>query len=196
MANKNIIMIKSFIKVIKNDKDEINLILPKLYAKNIFEIDYAFLKQKKIKNLIFDIDNTILPVGDINVNERLVETFRTLKKEFNVCIMSNNNESRVLPVAETLKIKYLFEAGKPNKESFEKALEILNAKKGNTAMIGDQMLSDIKGANGFGIYSIMVDPVSYKHDVKTLVSRILQKIMMKKLSIKKIFVEKKYYKKE
>ena len=63
-------------------------------------------------------------------------------------------------------------------------------------MIGDQMLSDIKGANMYGLYTVMVDPVSTKHDVKTGISRILQKIMIKKFAKKNIFQEKKYYEKE
>lgn len=196
MANKNILMLKSFVKVMKNEEEEIKVVLPKMYAEDVFQINYEFLKNKKLTNLIFDIDNTILPVGDIKVPEELINLFKTLEKDFNICLMSNNVKERVLPVAEILETSYLFDAGKPLKESFDNALNLLKSKKENTVMIGDQMLSDIKGANMYGLYTVMVDPVSTKHDIKTGVSRILQKIMMKKLTKKGIFKEKNYYEKE
>ena len=60
-------------------------------------------------------------------------------------------------------------------------------------MIGDQMLSDIKGAKKYGLYTVMVDPAVSKHDIKTGTQRILQKIMMKKLAKKGLFKENEYY---
>ena len=51
-------------------------------------------------------------------------------------------------------------------------------------MIGDQMLSDIVGANKYGIYTILVDPLENKYDIKTGTSRVLQNIMMKKIKFK------------
>ena len=191
--SKNTEMLKSFFKVIMGNKKETNLVIPNMYAKSIFDINYKLLKKQKYKNLIFDIDNTILPVNDINVSKELVPFFKQIGKDFNICIVSNNNKERVLPVAKALETGYMYNAGKPKKEAFDKALSLLNSSKENTVMIGDQMLSDIKGANQYGLYTVMVDPVSNKHDIKTGTSRVLQKIIMKKFAKKGIFKEKKYY---
>ena len=110
-------------------------------------------------------------------------------------IVSNNSKERVIPVAYKLETGYLFKADKPKASAFDKALVALDAKKENTAMIGDQMLTDIKGANEYGIYSILVDPVSNSYDIKTGTSRILQNIMTKKLEKRKVFMRNNYYKK-
>ena len=180
-------------KVMQGDEEETKLVTPDMYAKNVFSINYHLLKKKRLKNLIFDIDNTILPVNDINISQELISFFKKLGKDFNICIVSNNNKDRVLPVAKAIETGYMYKAGKPNKEAFDKALILLDSKKENTVMIGDQMLSDIKGANEYGLYTIMVDPVSNKHDIKTGTSRILQKIIMNKFAKKGIFKEKNYY---
>ena len=172
--SKNSEMLKSFFKVLKGD------------------INYKLLN-KKYKNLIFDLDNTLLPVGKIEVNEELVNLFQKIGKDFNICLVSNNSKERVLPVAKTLETGYLFKAGKPKKEAFDKALILLDATKENTAVIGDQMLSDIKGANEYGLFSVMVEPISNIHDFKTKTNRVLQKIMIKKLEKKGIFKEKEFY---
>ncbi len=191
--SKNIKMLKCFMKVMQGDEEETKLVTPDMYAKNVFSINYHLLKKKRLKNLIFDIDNTILPVNDINISQELISFFKKLGKDFNICIVSNNNKDRVLPVAKAIETGYMYKAGKPNKEAFDKALILLDSKKENTVMIGDQMLSDIKGANEYGLYTIMVDPVSNKHDIKTGTSRILQKIIMNKFAKKGIFKEKNYY---
>ncbi len=196
LANKNILMIKSFLGVMRGNDKEIDIILPKMYVKDVYNINYDFLKHRNLTNLIFDIDNTILPVGGMNVPDELISLFKKLRKDFNICLVSNNTKERVIPIADSLEIECMYLANKPKEETFDRTLEILCSNKKNTVMVGDQMLSDIKGANMYGIYTIMVDPVSNKHNIKTLVARILQKLMIKKIKKKGVFVEKKYYEKE
>lgn len=195
MANKNVEMLKTFFKIMRNDQDSINSVIPNSYVKNIYTIDYKKLYKKGYKNFIFDIDNTILPVNVKEVPEELVKLFKKLdKQKVKVCIVSNNKLERVLPVATKLDVLYLSEAKKPKKEAFDKALKILGSNLEDTIMVGDQMLTDIKGANEYGLYSILVDPVDNKYDIKTGTSRVLQNIMIKKLSKKNIFHKKSYYK--
>ena len=192
MTNKNVEMLKCFWKIMQGQ--DFSLVIPKMYAKDIYSIDYDFLKKRKKTNLIFDIDNTILPVNDITVPEELKKFFKRLESHgFNICILSNNSKERVIPVARELETGYLFKADKPHKKAFTRALVTLDAVKENTAMIGDQMLTDVKGANEYGIYSILVEPVSDRYDIKTGTSRILQNIMVKKLTKNKVFRRYDYY---
>ena len=190
---KNTEMLKCFFKVMTDENEKV--VIPDMYSSDVYSIDYDYLRHKKLYNLIFDIDNTILPVNELEVPENLIELFQKLdKKGFNILIVSNNIKERVIPVAYKLETGYLFKADKPKPAAFDKALVALDAKKENTAMIGDQMLTDIKGANEYGIYSVLVDPISNNYDIKTGTSRILQNIMTKKLEKRKVFVRNKYYK--
>lgn len=181
---KNRDMLKIFFKVLENDKKSIDLVIPNNYVKSIYDINYESLKKNNYKNLIFDIDNTIMPVNDIIVTKELEDFFRKIKKEFNICILSNNDENRVNPVKEKLDVVGFANAKKPSKYAYKKALELLNSDASNTVMIGDQMLSDIVFANRYNLYSILVEPYKKKYDIKTGTSRVLQNIIMKKLKSK------------
>lgn len=188
---KNKEMLNIFFKVLKKDNKAIELVIPNSYQKNIFEIDYKKLKKAGYKNLIYDIDNTIMPVNDINVTNELKKLFSDLNKDFNICIVSNNKEKRVIPVKKSLNVIGIANANKPKKEAFDKILKVLNGKKKDTVMIGDQMLTDVVGGNSYGLYTILVEPFENKYDIKTGTSRILQNIIMKKLKDK--IVRYKYY---
>ena len=181
---KNSAMLKVFFSVMKGDKQSIDLVIPKKYVKSIKDIDYSLLKKNNMKNLIFDIDNTIMPVNDINVTKELLEFMNSLKRDFNICILSNNNENRVNPVKEKLNVLGFANAKKPSRYAYDKALELLHSNANNTVMIGDQMLSDIVFANKYNLYSILVEPYKNKYYIKTGFSRVLQNIMMKKLKKK------------
>jgi len=190
-------MLKCFFKVITNNESETNKIIPDMYAENFYKIDIDFLLNKGINNLILDIDGTLMEVDSTYVSEELVNHINLLKsKNINMCLVSNNGNERVLPVSEKLGLKYLANAGKPLKEAFDKAMDILNTNdKKSVAMVGDQMMSDIKGANEYGIYSILVKSISKHDNIQTGTSRFLQNIMEKHLKKINKFDKDVYYKK-
>lgn len=192
---KNIQMLKTYRKVLKNDQDAINSIIPKMYAESFYTIDFNSLLSKGINNLIIDIDNTILPTDDKKVDNRLIEKINELKSSgFNICLVSNNFKSRVEPVAEVLKVSYLARAKKPLEICFINAMNLLNEKdKSKIAMIGDQMLTDVRGANDFNIYSILVKPLSNRHNIGTFTNRCLQNRIERYLKKKNIFDSDNYY---
>lgn len=193
---KNKEMIKCFIKVLNNDPKETNNVIPNMYQKDIYNIDYQYLLDKNIDSIIFDIDNTIVPTDDIEIPNELTHLFQKLNQNFKICIMSNGSEKRVIPVAKSLNVKYIFKSQKPKKEAYQKALKELNSLPENTAMIGDQMMSDIKGARQVNMYAILVDPLSEKHNIQTKTSRVLQDVLEKHLEKRHKFISKKYYKEE
>ena len=181
---KNRAMLKVFFKAYKKDKEALDLVIPKHYIKDIYSINYNELKKTGYKNIVFDIDNTIMPVNDIKVESKLKDFMEELKKDFNICVLSNNNEKRVKPVQDVLDVYSIHEAKKPNKEAYDKICKVLNTDGKDTIMIGDQMLSDIVFANRYGLYSILVEPYKNKYDIKTGTSRVLQNILMKRLKDK------------
>lgn len=194
MKKKHILMLKTFFKVILESKKEIQLILPDSYYQSIYNIDYQNLKEKQIDTLLFDVDNTIAKVDDLNVPEKTTELFKQLKTlNFKILLISNNNIKRVKPISEKLNVQMLAEAGKPEKKAYKEALNILNSKKQTTVAIGDQILSDIVGAKKYGIKTILVDQLSSENNIQTGMAQKLQKFMLKKLNKKNLFKIGKYY---
>lgn len=194
MAKKHILMIQTFIKVMFGFKKEIEAVTPDNYYPSIYKIDYQTLKKENINTLLFDIDNTITKVDDLNVPQETIELMENLKKqEFKILLFSNNHQQRAFPVAQKLNLPLLSDAGKPEKKAYAKALNILNSTKENTAAIGDQLLSDVVGAKKYGIKAILVDQLSKENNIQTGLAQKLQKYMIKKLSKYKLFKIGDYY---
>lgn len=191
MKKKHILMLKSFIKVMCGNKNEIKSIIPDAYYQSIYTIDYENLNN--ITTLLFDIDNTITKVDDLDVPLETQELFSKLKQKFNILLFSNNSEARVKPIAEKLDLPMIYNAGKPAKEAYDNALKQVNSTKENTIAIGDQLITDIIGAKKYGIKAILVDQLSKENNVQTSLAQKLQKQMIKKLSKLKLFQMGKYY---
>ena len=184
---------QTFIKVMLGFKQEIEAVTPDSYYPNIYKIDYQTLKKEKIDTLLFDIDNTITKVDDLNVPKETFILFQKLKKQnFKILLLSNNNIKRATPISKVLDVEVLANAGKPDKIAYDKALDMLNSKKENVVAIGDQILSDIVGAKKYGVKAILVDQLSKENNIQTGMAQKLQKYIIKKLTKKNLF-KKNYY---
>lgn len=159
--------------------------IPVLYYKNIYEINYQKLKQRNIKNLLFDLDNTIIDVHHRKLDIRVKKLFHTLKKDgFTVVIFSNSPKRRVRIFEKALQVKSNAFSCKPLSFGFKKVCKKYHFVKKETAIIGDQILTDIKGGNRFGILTILVTPIADKDFVLTRVNRYCENKIVKKLEKK------------
>ena len=87
--------------------------VPDIYQKNIYEIDYEVLVSRGIKCLIFDLDNTLVTILETTPREETKELFRKLKKMgFKIYIASNSIKARVKPFHEELKVDYIYSVKK------------------------------------------------------------------------------------
>lgn len=160
----------------------LKLFCPKLYIKNIYDLDMKYLKQKNIKSILIDLDNTLLPWDSFTVETQLTNWIKRCKDEgFSLCIISNNRSKRILRCAQELEIPAVTRAFKPRKKAFKKGLVMLGAKPENTAVIGDQIFTDILGANRMGMFSILVEPIGVEELWWTKIIRRIERILLKKM---------------
>lgn len=169
------------------------LFKPKMYRKNIYDIDYNKLKKLNIKLLIFDLDNTICLIDDLSLSKEIYDLFSKLHKSFEIVIISNNHVPRVKNISDKLKCDYKANSMKPLLKSYKKILKKYNLKPNEVAMIGDQIVTDILGANRMKIYSILVDPMSYKDLKITKLNRFIERQIFKKYQKKHIMNRGEYY---
>lgn len=155
------------------------LIYPKIYLENVRQITIEFLKENNIKALILDVDNTLIDF-DKNMEEGTKEWCEDLKKQgIKFCILSNSNKvEKVKKVAEELNIAYFYFGTKPFKRGFKKAINYLQEKSENIAAVGDQIFTDIIGANRCKIYSILVKPIKEKDLLVTKIKRPLENMVI------------------
>ena len=159
--------------------------LPDMYQESIFKIDYKKLYKNNIKFLLFDLDNTILPQNKYECNKELIELFNKIKKiGIKPIIYSNSLESRVKKIAKQLDIEHVSLALKPAKFKFINTLKKYGFKNSETAIIGDQFYTDIKGGKKVGIKTILVDQVSDYDNIFTIINRKRENKLKEKLNFK------------
>ena len=153
-------------------------LLPDVYLKSIDDIDFEAYKAKGIKAIITDVDNTIVPHG-APADEHAIEYFKKLKElGIDICILSNNDEPRVKPFADLVGSKYIFKGGKPAARGYKAAMELMGSDEKSTLFIGDQIFTDIWGANRLNIPNIMVEKINPKEEIQIVLKRIPEKFIM------------------
>ncbi|MGC7873503.1 YqeG family HAD IIIA-type phosphatase [Desulfosporosinus sp. FKB] len=153
---------------------------PTLQAPSIDLIVVEQLVRDGIKGLIIDLDNTMTPWNDVEVGPKVREWFIKVKAAgISACVVSNNKKrQRVAVVAERLGIPFVFGATKPRRRAFRAGLELLGTGQNDTAVIGDQLFTDILGGNRLGLYTILVTPINDREFIGTRIMRRMEKVLV------------------
>lgn len=162
------------------------MIYPKAYFDKVSDISLDFLEENKIKGLILDVDNTLIDYYR-NMSDEVVHWSNYLKENgISLYILSNsNNTDKVTEVAQKLKLEYSIFATKPLKRGFKKAINKLNLKPENIAAVGDQIFTDVIGANRCGLFPILVKPIAQKDIFITKVKRPIEQFVINRYLRKK-----------
>lgn len=154
---------------------------PRNQVDSVFDLDPALLAQQGIKGVILDLDNTLVKWGADTIDDHLktwVERFKDTG--FKLCIVSNALPQRVESVARALGIPGVSQATKPFKTPFRRALELLGTLPEETAVVGDQLFTDILGGNRMDLYTIWTPPISKTEFVSTRAVRHLERLVVKR----------------
>ena len=147
-------------------------------ASSAYRIDYEGLYREGIRGIIFDIDNTLVPHG-APATEEAVRLFSRLREiGLKTCLISNNGEQRVKSFADEVGSAYQFKAGKPKKRGYEAGMKMMGTDRNSTLFVGDQIFTDVWGANLAGIPSCLVDPIHPKEEIQIVLKRILEKPLL------------------
>jgi len=161
------------------------LITPGTQLDDISQIDTAKLKEKGIKGIILDLDNTLMPWDSEKLPQEISALIEKILGEgFKIVILSNARQKRVADIATPLSVPYIASALKPTRPGFRKALDLMALKPQEAAIIGDQLFTDILGGNMMGLYTIWVKPISSTEFITTKFTRKLEKIAVRILKSK------------
>ena len=155
--------------------------IPDIIYNTVYDIDFEMLKKNNIKGLIFDIDNTLVSYQQKMPTENVIALLNKLKNDgFDICFISNNNKERVDLFNSEFKYCSFPNAGKPSIKYIKEALKAMNATVKNTAMIGDQIFTDVFAAKRIKIKSILVTPIEPVETLFFKFKRIMEKPFLKK----------------
>ena len=153
----------------------LEIFYPDETADTSYGIDYEALYRKGYRGLIYDVDNTLVPHG-APADDRAKALFERLHTiGFSAVLLSNNKEPRVKMFNDAVQVSYIYKAGKPKPSGYRTAMERLGTDTKNTLFVGDQIFTDIIGANLTGIRSILVAPIDPHEEIQIVLKRFIEK---------------------
>lgn len=150
-------------------------LFPTEYYNSTYSIDFEKYYRLGYRGIIFDIDNTLVP-HNAPQDARSKELFKKLNDiGYKVCFVSNNKEPRVKSFNKDVGGSYVFKANKPSPKGYIKAMNNMGTTRENTLFIGDQIFTDIWGANNAKLHSILVKQIDKKEEIQIVLKRIIEK---------------------
>ncbi len=162
--------------------------IPTYYSKSIYEIDFDKLYADGIRLILTDLDNTLIAYDQHLPTEELREWKTFVEgKGFEVIIVSNSHKQRVSKFSNDYGIKYNHSSYKPSKFGLKRAIKMAESKykKSEIVLFGDQLMTDVFGANRLGIKVLLVDPIKRKTEIRsTKINRRLEARKIRKIKKK------------
>ena len=147
------------------------------------DITPKFLKKHGIKGLILDVDNTLTTHDNPVPAEGIVKWLENMKKSgIKLIIVSNNHAERVKPFADSLGLDFVSDSGKPLKKGYVAAMKKMGLSPQETGAVGDQLFTDVWGANFAGVKMLYVEPMELEPKSKRFIrfKRVLEKPFLPK----------------
>ncbi len=155
-------------------KKEAAVLFPEFYYSSAYSIPYGEIFEEGKRGVLFDVDNTLVEHG-APADDRAVRLIKQLKDlGFRVCFVSNNKEPRVKSFTEAVGGTYVFKAGKPGKDGYLKGCEKMGIDPSEAVFVGDQIFTDIWGANRCGIRTYLVKPIAFHEEIQIHLKRVLE----------------------
>lgn len=162
------------------------MLKPRARFEKVTDIKAEFLLKNGIKGIILDVDNTLI---DLKANpiDGIVEWCDSLKENnIKVCIASNSSKvDKISRIAKSLDIPFVYLSWKPCLKGLKKAKKILNLDSKEIAEVGDQLFTDVIGANRMKMFSILTTPIENEKDFVNLVKRSIEKVFIKNIKFTK-----------
>ena len=148
-----------------------DLILPSFDALTV-----DFLKEKEIRFLILDVDNTLIPYEETMPRPSVRAWLDELQAAgIAVSFVTNNHKPRLLTFNETLGYPAFANSAKPFRRNMKKAMRAMGADAAHTANMGDQIFTDVWAGRRMKLFTVLVPPIKDKRDPFTRFKRCLER---------------------
>ena len=162
----------------------LKLFNPNYYIHRYTALRPAFLKEQGIQLLICDIDNTLVPHDVAVPDDEAIAFLKSIQDAgIQIVFISNNVEERVATFAKGLNIPFYPFAMKPLPKTYRKMLKDFHVKRDVVAVLGDQLMTDILGANVMRFYTILTAQVVERDLSFTKVNRVFENIVFSLLKV-------------
>ncbi len=161
------------------------LLKPDIKLKRVTDISPELLKKYNINTLILDVDNTLSTHHGQILTEGLTEWIALMQKNsIGLIVLSNSKKKRVKPFAEKIGLPFIFLGLKPLPFGYLRAVNMAKSQRKNTAIVGDQIFTDVLGGNTVGVKTILLTPIKPEDGWSFKLRRKLEQKLFKLYNIK------------
>lgn len=154
---------------------------PRRMVKHITDLPASFFKERGLQAVILDVDNTLTTHNNPVPAEGVPEWIRTMQEAgLTLTILSNNYKERVEPFAKQLGLPFVSMAAKPLPFGVGRARRKLKIRRKETALIGDQIFTDMICGNLAGVYTVLVEPYELETTRSFRIRRRLEKPVIRR----------------
>ena len=156
-------------------------LMPDLVLPTYRDVTPELCRSLGIRAVLSDIDNTLAPYEQPCSDEHIREWLRELKEAgVSVALISNNHADRVEPFNADLGLVAYSDAGKPFGKFLRRAMAELGSDPSNTAMLGDQLLTDALAGNLLRLKVLIVPPIRDKRTAFVRFKRWLERPVIRR----------------
>ncbi len=161
------------------------LLKPKTKLEKVTDITPEMLERKGINALLLDVDNTLSTHHGMVLTEGLAEWISKMKAAgVKLLVLSNSKEPRVKPFAEKIGLDYISLGLKPLPFKFKKGIKRMGSERKKTAIVGDQIFTDVLGGSLAGVHTVLLTPIKLEDGAGFRFKRRLERIVFKLYRIK------------
>lgn len=163
----------------------LNKFLPNEHVDSIFDIRPHQLKERGVKGVITDLDNTLVEWDRPDATPELLKWVQMMKDQgILITIVSNNNKDRVSSFSGPVEVPFIYKARKPMTNAFRQAMKDMKLKKDEIVIVGDQIFTDVFGGNRLGVHTILVVPVARNDGWVTKFNRKMEHLFLARMKRK------------
>ena len=134
--------------------------VPDLIVEKLTRLTPEILKERGIEFLMLDFDNTIIPYTTNDPDAEMAAWLKMMKQsDIGLCIVSNSKKNRVVKFSEQWGLRCITHSKKPFPKGIRRCRETYGFDIKHAALAGDQIYTDVLGANCAGATSILVKPI-------------------------------------
>lgn len=162
------------------------LLKPDIRLDRITELTTSMLHRRGITALILDVDNTLSTHHGQQLLEGLPEWLKLMRDSgINLILLSNSTDKRLRPFAEKIALDYIPVGLKPLPFGYLRAIGRLSAGRNKTAIVGDQLFTDVLGGKIIGITTILLTPILPEASLRFRIKRKTERFFLKKMKLEK-----------
>ncbi len=152
--------------------------VPQFVVRRVSEIPLDLFVRRGIEGVVFDLDNTLVPYGAWDVPEDVARWMEELRaRGLRGAVVSNALPHRVRQLATAVGWPAVGGLPKPSLQRLRRAMLTLGTTPRTTALVGDQLFTDVWAGNRLGLFTVLVEPMDRREFVTTRLVRCVERLV-------------------